>query len=133
MKITASTLDNFSKEEKSNIISRIKYLRKNLFGLTQKDFARKLKVTQSYISMLEAGEKPLTMSVVEKLIYDQNVNPKWLLYGSSEKCFSNKGSKKTEAEEFIDWYNSLPAYEQIQLAKTVRELSDVLKNYPPGS
>ncbi len=129
----ASIYNNLSKKEKSEVIERIIHLRKRLLRYTQAEFAKKLKVSQAIISLIEAGKKPLNVSLMESILEAFNVNPDWLFFGSSCNVFGNESSLKYEANEFIEWYRSLPLREQVMLSRTIRGLSEIFSNYPPGS
>lgn len=133
MKITVSMFNSLSENEKSEVVNRIKHFRKNIMHHTQLQFARELDISQSNISMIEAGRKPLTCSVVEKVIESYNVNLDWLLFGSSNNVFGNESSYKYEANTFIEWFKSLPPKEQALTARAIMELSGVISSYPPGS
>lgn len=59
---------------------RIRELRKYL-GLTQKQFAAKIGITNSSISRIEKGITTITESNILSILRTFNVNDKWLRYG----------------------------------------------------
>ena len=128
MKKPASILDTLSNEEIAAVIERIIFLREKSEGLTQEQFAQKLHVTQSYISQLEAGRKPLTKSAYEKILNVFNVRPEWLLYGISDNIYRNNEDEQQIASEFIAWYKSLSIEKQASFAKSVKEISNLYNN-----
>lgn len=132
MKKPDSALKNLSKDEMAAVVNRIIDLRKKN-NYTQNEFAKKLGVSQTYISMLESGEKPLSKSMLGKISSTFRISSSWLLFGSSDNNYSFEGSNKTEAEKHIEWYRSLPFDEQIAFAKAIKELFKILNDYPPGS
>lgn len=62
---------------------RIKSLRKNE-GLTQKEFANKLFISQSYLSGIEKGNIIITDKLFRLICLEFGVNPQWLNSGEGE-------------------------------------------------
>lgn len=129
----ASIYNNLSQKEKSKVIERMIHLRKRILRYTQAEFAKNLNVSQTIISLIEAEKKPLNSSLTERIIESFDVNPDWLFFGSSCNVFGNESSLKYEANEFIEWYRSLPPREQVMFSRAIRGLSEILSDYPPGS
>ena len=63
--------------------NRIKQVRTSL-NLTQKDFAKKLGVTDTYVSLLESGNKEIGKQTKSLLINVFKVNQDWLETGNGE-------------------------------------------------
>lgn len=128
MKKPASVLDTLSNEEMATVIERIIFLREKSEGLTQEQFAQKLHVTQSYISQLEAGRKPLSKSAYEKILNVFNVKPEWLLYGISDNVYRDNQDEQQTVADFLDWFKSLSIEKQASFAKSVKEISNLYNN-----
>ncbi len=65
-------------------IERLIYLRKKVLKLTQKDFAEKIGLKRSSLSVIEAGYVNLTDRNIEFICSMFNVNKKWLESGEGE-------------------------------------------------
>lgn len=63
--------------------NRIKLLRKTL-GLTQENFAQKIGITKSSVSLLESGQNKASSQTIYILCKEFNVNEKWLRNGTGE-------------------------------------------------
>lgn len=62
---------------------RLKEIRKEL-KLTQKEFAKKLGITDSGISRLEKGQNQLTDQMIRSICREFNVNYSWLVSGTGD-------------------------------------------------
>ena len=62
---------------------RIKTARKQL-GISQKDLAAGLGITQASMSEIERNKIGLSLSTFEKLVYTYNINPYFLMRGEGE-------------------------------------------------
>lgn len=128
MKKTASVLDELSADELSAVIKRIICLRSEYLHMTQADFSERLGISQSYISSLEQGRKPLSYSLFEKITRIFSIERSWLLTGKG----SMTEEKPTE-DPFLAWYYDLPEKEKRRLFNAIREISSICRDYPPGS
>jgi transcriptional regulator with XRE-family HTH domain len=63
------------------ISDRIKHLRKSE-NLTQKDFAKRLLISQSYLSGLESGNETPTSKLLKLICLEFGVKESWLLNGT---------------------------------------------------
>ena len=63
--------------------NRIKLLRKTL-GLTQENFAQKIGITKSSVSLLESGQNKASSQTIFILCKEFNVNEEWLRNGTGE-------------------------------------------------
>lgn len=66
-----------------SIVDRVVKIR-NDAGLNLTDFAKKLNVSRSLISLLEKGEREYTERTLQDICGKFNVNPDWLIYGKGE-------------------------------------------------
>ena len=64
-----------------NIGERIKYARKSA-NLTQKDFAKRVLVSASYLSRVESNKETPTDMLVKLIALEFNINYDWLLNGN---------------------------------------------------
>jgi transcriptional regulator with XRE-family HTH domain len=93
------------------MVSTLKTLRKSL-GLTQKEFAEKTGFSQSALSMIEAGQWPLTEKNIRLICVMFNVNERWLRTGEGE-MFA-EGSPYTQ--ELLEVFSTLsPAGQEFVL------------------
>lgn len=69
-------------QELADISARITYLRQNILQYSQLQFAACIKLSQTYLSLIEGGRKPVNGSIIRKIITTFNVNTDWLLYGT---------------------------------------------------
>jgi len=74
----------------NNIGERIKLIRKNK-GLSQKDFAKKLNLTQGFLSNIEKGRHNPTAEVLNRIANTCDINGHWLLTGEGN-MFKEEGS-----------------------------------------
>ena len=66
-----------------NMLDRIKLLRKNL-GINQKEFAMKIGLTQTSLSMIETDKSVLTERNIKLICKTFTVNEEWLRCGKGE-------------------------------------------------
>ncbi|MCR4999517.1 MAG: helix-turn-helix domain-containing protein [Lachnospiraceae bacterium] len=125
MKKPASILETLTDDEMTNVINRIVSFRETYEMLTQEQFAQKLHVSQSYISQLEAGKKPLTKSAFQKMLTVFNIDANWLLYGVSDNVYRDNQDEQRIVSNFLDWYKGLSIEKQASFAKAVKEISEL--------
>ena len=100
----------------SNIRDRIRALRKAL-GLNQKEFAQRLGMKSTTLSMIEVGDNALTEKNIKLLCMIYNVNENWLRTGKGEMFAASPYEK-----EFFDIYNNLPPDIQKALLRLAKDL-----------
>jgi transcriptional regulator with XRE-family HTH domain len=100
---------------------RLKEIRKRL-GLRQIEFAKKIGVTQAYLSMLELGRSPLSKQNIKLICMYFDVSETWLRTGRGP-IFMNS-SKTPDDEEFIMAYMSLLPENRDFLRNTAKSLLD---------
>jgi transcriptional regulator with XRE-family HTH domain len=86
------------------ILDRIRLIRKEL-GLNQHDFSHKIGLTQTSMSMIEAGKAALTQKNIKLICATFDVNEDWLLTGQGEKF----GSVSLYEKELLEIFGKLTA------------------------
>ena len=61
---------------------RIKYLRKDVLKLSQKDFAEQLNLSENFVWMVEKGNRIPSDRTISDICRIFNVNPEWLRNGA---------------------------------------------------
>lgn len=74
--------ENMTRQELADVSARIIYLRQNILQYSQLQFAAFIKLSQTYLSLIESGKKHVNSSIVRKIVTTFNVNMDWLLYGT---------------------------------------------------
>jgi transcriptional regulator with XRE-family HTH domain len=82
---------------------RIVFLRKK-FGLTQMEFAEKLGISRSAISLIEIGKNPLTEQNIKTISLIFGINEEWLRSGIGEMY---KIEDSPRYDELLDIFRSL--------------------------
>lgn len=90
-------LNGLSEKELSDIVERIVYLRTEILHMTQDKFASAIKISQTYLSLIEHGKKEITMSILSQISYSLQVNLDWLIYG-----LGSEGSIFTSPDVTVD-------------------------------
>lgn len=117
-------LKGLSDTDKREIVSRMVSLRKNELHMTQPQLAKRLGFSQSYISLLERGERELSNDLLTAFLLEFNPSQQWMLYGNgdpftidahqpdlhiSETLSALRGpfALSDEDEQYLSWYLSL--------------------------
>ena len=146
---TCSLLDNLSKDELADIAYRIKYLRNDILHMTQSQFALSVKISQTYLSQIENGNKKINMSTILLISAALKVNLDWLIYGmgtddnifGSEKVtkdslihsaqaaalqeLQNSFSLKNNELDFLSWFLNLSSKDRQRYIDAVNILSSI--------
>jgi len=85
-----------------NIIDRIRLVRKTL-GLSQVEFARRMGLTQTYLSMIELEKSTLTEKNIKLICATFAVNEDWLRTGKGEMF----GSASPYEKELLEIFGKL--------------------------
>ena len=85
-----------------NIIDRIRLVRKTL-GLNQVEFARRMGLTQTHLSMIELEKSTLTEKNIKLICATFAVNEDWLRTGKGEMF----GSASPYEKELLDVFEKL--------------------------
>lgn len=104
----------------SSISERMRETRKYV-GLTQKDFAKRVLVSPSYISMVEAGKETPSDVFIKLVALEYNVSHEWLLDGIGNMFFSEdekENSITITKNDSLNSFNNLT----IQFASIVQNL-----------
>ena len=94
----------------------IRALRKAL-GLNQKEFARRLGMKSTTLSMIEVGDSTLTEKNIKLICMTYNVNENWLRTGKGEMFAASPYEK-----EFFDIYSGLSPELQKALLRFAKDL-----------
>lgn len=86
-------------------MEKIKEIRQAL-GLSQAEFADRLKMTRTYVSLLEQGKRQASVRTLEQICDTFNVNGAWLMNGEGEMFLP-----KTRADEIRDLLYDIEAKE----------------------
>ena len=154
MKNTNSTLNG---EDLKNITSRVIYLRNQILHMTQSEFASVLKMSQTYLSLIESGKKTITKPTIDNILSTFKVNMEWLLFGigtdediflstsytkeyftkstqeSALSALQNAYQLKNDETDFVKLYLSLSSKERSHFLSCIEGLSDLMSSYPPGT
>ena len=98
---------------------RLKYLRKEVLGKTQREMAEVLGIKEPAYSQIEQGKRPLRDSYIKILVYVHNVNEEWLRYGESEYILISP-----KLTEFMECFKKFNTKEQIYFLSMAREELD---------
>lgn len=142
---------NLSTDDYSGIAARVVYLRTEILHMSQSQFASLLKISQTYLSMVENGKRQISGPIIQRIIATLSVNFEWLVYGvgnDDEIFLSNtitkeylKSSSKSSSlsalqaayslnaseMDYISWYLSLSREERKQYVNAMKTISSMTK------
>lgn len=88
--------------DKERFIEAINYLKKNRFVFNNADLAGVLDVSQSYVSLLISGKKPITDKLVKNIVTKfPQINNDWLLTGNGT-MLRTESSSPSSAEQNVE-------------------------------
>jgi len=96
------------KKPNTSINQRILEVRKAM-GLNQKEFAERIKVSRSYIGVLEATDREINDRIIELICLNFSLNEKWLRSGTG-KMFREKPN--TRLDRVVRTFEKLDEYLQ---------------------
>ncbi|MDR3342625.1 MAG: helix-turn-helix domain-containing protein [Treponema sp.] len=99
------------------ILDRIRAIRKTL-GINQSEFAKRIGLTQTSMSMIEIGKSNLTEKNIKMICTTFNVHEKWLRTGSGDMF----GSPSPYEKELVDILGQLTDDTQEFLLDMARNL-----------
>lgn len=109
---------------------RLKEIRKEL-RLTQKEFAKKLGITDSGISRLEKGQNQLTDQMIRSICREFNVNYSWFVSGTGEMFVEVPQTSIDElcAQYGLDDFDRVLIQEYLKMSADARKaLKDYIRN-----
>ena len=109
---------------------RLKEIRKEL-RLTQKEFAKKLGITDSGISRLEKGQNQLTDQMIRSICREFNVNYSWLVSGTGDMFVEVPQTSIDElcAQYGLDDFDRVLILEYLKMSADARKaLKDYIRN-----
>ena len=142
-----SLLSAMSEQELRAISDRIALLRQKHLKLSQTQFASALKISQTYLSLLENYRKSSTVSVLMQISNIFKVNLDWLLYGDGEiflpegftgesflkitridalKNLKEAYSLKPSELRFISWYLELSSADRSAFTSALQSLFRII-------
>ena len=119
--------------------------------MTQSEFATTVKISQSYLSFLENGDRDINLSAIENIATSLRVNLDWLIYGigGDDNIFASENitkdflmhsnqisilnelqkaySLKSNEIDFLEWYLSLDSNKRQEFIKSINTLFSLLK------
>jgi transcriptional regulator with XRE-family HTH domain len=81
---------------------RLRFLRKDILGLTQEDFAKRIDVSTSNIGGLEIGRTNLTERVIKSICAAFGANEEWLRSGIGEPILNSEKHLLYQLKEYFD-------------------------------
>lgn len=90
-------IEELSNEQQQEIIDRIVYLRNDVLEMNQSQFSSLLDLSQTYLSLVESGKRPLNTKLVLKVVSAFHVNYEWLITGNKETDIFSTASSSSEA------------------------------------
>lgn len=105
--------------------SRIKILRTHL-GINQIEFAKQLKLTQSWITQIETGTVKLSEKIANSICLKFGVSKKWLMTGSGSMFIGDADERNCNSLKMEN--NALKR--EIELLKKILSLYESPKNKP---
>jgi transcriptional regulator with XRE-family HTH domain len=105
------------------VYERNKEIRTSL-GISQREFAKQIYITQSFYGDLELGKKNLNDRIIQLIATQFNVNKDWIKTGKGE-MFAGP-PPDIRRERLIEIYNQLPEWMQDYL---IEQSSLLLKKY----
>lgn len=138
-----------------SMAARIAYLRNDILHMTQAEFSSALKISQTYLSLIESGKKNITEAIITNILITFHVNADWLISGigtDQDILLDNTiprnyiPSPDSEAAlhelqklchlsdnetVFISWFVSLPEKDRTIFLSCIETFSAFARSYPP--
>ena len=77
---------------------------RNIFKVTQKDFAKRIGCTSQLISMIETGKAGLSFSKAKLIEHEYGVSAMWLLTGEGKMMINRKENENTELSFAFNYF-----------------------------
>lgn len=97
---------------------RLKFLRKSILKISQKEFGESLGLKPNSISDLENKKSIITQATFKNICHEYNVNYQWLLHGTGE-IFLTKEHPSQAVPSFISDFYSLSEEGQKEITKYI--------------
>jgi transcriptional regulator with XRE-family HTH domain len=104
-------------EECKEVLDRLRIVRKKI-GITQAEFARRIGLTQTSMSMIQSGKSNLTDKNIKLMCITYSINEAWLLTGGGGMFVSPSPYEK----ELLDIFRKLDDADQEFLLETTQNL-----------
>jgi transcriptional regulator with XRE-family HTH domain len=111
-------------EEYKEVLERLRIVRKKL-GITQAEFARRIGLTQTSMSMIQSGKSNLTGKNIKLICVIYNISEDWLLNGTGNMFVSSSPYEK----EMLEIFRKLDDTDQEFLLETTKNLLKRQKNH----
>lgn len=135
--------------------ARITYLRNDILHMTQAEFSSALKISQTYLSLIESGKKNITEAIITNIMTTFHVNADWLIsgIGTDQDIFLDNTDPKNylpvpnsevtlhelqklchlsdNETSFVSWFVSLPAKDRALFLSCIETFSAFARSYPP--
>ena len=116
---------------------RIKYLRKEILGLTQQEFAQKINISRGNCASIELGRVSLTERVKNDICQVWNINGDWIEIGGPDESIFNELTSEMEialcASEILENADDEVIKTIIEFIKIYKKLDssskEVIKNF----
>ena len=95
-----------------DIYDRLKYLRKEVLGMSQEEFAATINISRSNLGNIEIKKINITERILTDICDKHNVNKEWLKTGEGEMF-----AKKSTEDIFIEYMPKILAMEDGDFAK----------------
>ena len=117
-------LQDMAKAEFEGLGERVKELRSAL-GLSQRQFARKIFVSQTLVNEVELGKRKIQLRILHLIAYQFKVNIEWLKQGTGEMF--NAPPPDARLEYIIEIYHKLDRPLQDYLLSQSKEMLKIQK------
>lgn len=107
--------------------SRFKELRKEL-KLTQEEFANKMKLSRSYINLIEMGKKVPAERTIKDICRKFKVNYDWLVYGSGSMFQDDNSDAQAIISSILDGDDEFIKSTLIKFAKLDAKYWQMIKD-----
>jgi len=117
-------LQDMAKAEFEGLGERVKELRSAL-GLSQRQFARKIFVSQTLVNEVEVGKRKIQFRILHLIAYQFKVNIEWLKQGTGEMF--NAPPPDARLEHIIEIFHKLDRPLQDYLLSQSKEMLKIQK------
>lgn len=94
-------LKGINAANKRNIVQRMVSMRKNELHLTQPQLAERLGYSQTYISLVESGERELTSELLSAFVQEFRPSKQWIMYGAGDPFWEDANKSDLHVSEIL--------------------------------